>query len=154
MGWGNQYHVKFYVDMCVSLCVHAYVSVGPTEFKEDCWELELKAVVSHQWTLWTKYWSRAEQQVLFIAELPCQTPVLCFSLNRKMWAMKIVLADLLHVSQCPLWPWPIMAVCLRCRQFDVKGMCDITSCFSGALTGPDLNLTYVVSCYLMRNASH
>lgn len=27
--------MKFYVDMRVSLCVHAYVSVGPTEFKED-----------------------------------------------------------------------------------------------------------------------
>lgn len=27
--------MKFYVDMRVSLCVHVYVSVGPTEFKED-----------------------------------------------------------------------------------------------------------------------
>lgn len=27
--------MKFYVDKRVSLCVHVYVSVGPTEFNED-----------------------------------------------------------------------------------------------------------------------
>lgn len=73
---------------------------GPQNSKRtlDCWELELKAVVSHPVNSRNQDWSLAEQRVLFTASLPRQSPVLCFSLNRKMWAMKIVLADLLFMS--------------------------------------------------------